>query len=138
MIAGLPRLLPNKGIRARDRPREPIPECGRPMRVMLIGLLLASLCGGAVKFTDATAVAGVKFTHNSGRAGKKWLPETMGSGAAFFDAEGDSWPDILLLNSKDWSPRGRKSFSALYRNNRNGTFTNITTGSGLDIEMYAM
>jgi hypothetical protein len=62
----------------------------------------------------------------------------MGSGCAFFDADGDGWPDILLLNSKDWSPRGRRSIAALYRNNRNGTFTNITVGSGLDIEMYAM
>jgi hypothetical protein len=62
----------------------------------------------------------------------------MGSGAAFFDADGDDWPDILLLNSKDWSPRGRRSFPALYRNNGNGTFTDITAGSGLNVEMYAM
>jgi hypothetical protein len=92
----------------------------------------------AVQFTDVTQAAGIKFTHNSGRAGKKYLPETMGSGAAFFDADGDHWPDILLLNSKDWSSRGRRSVSALYRNNRNGTFTNIIAGSGLDIELYAM
>jgi hypothetical protein len=91
-----------------------------------------------VRFTDVTATAGIKFTHNSGRAGKKWLPETLGSGCAFFDADGDGWLDILLVNSKDWSARGRRSFSALYRNNRNGTFTNVTAGSGLDVEMYAM
>jgi hypothetical protein len=89
-------------------------------------------------FTDVSKKAGIAFTHNSGRAGKKWLPETMGSGCAFFDADGDGWPDILLLNSKDWSPKGRRSLSALYRNNRNGTFSNITAGSGLDVEMYAM
>jgi hypothetical protein len=91
-----------------------------------------------VRFTDVTATAGIKFTHNSGRAGKKWLPETLGSGCAFFDADGDGWLDILLVNSKDWSARGRRSLSALYRNNRNGTFTNVTAGSGLDVEMYAM
>ncbi len=91
-----------------------------------------------IRFTDVTAQAGIRFTHNSGRAGKKWLPETMGSGCAFFDADGDGWADIVLLNSKDWTPRGRRSVGALYRNNRNGTFTNITAGSGLDIEMYAM
>jgi len=61
-----------------------------------------------------------------------------GRGRRFFDADGDSWPDILLINSKDWTPRGRKSLSALYRNNHDGTFTNITAGSGLDIEMYGM
>src|SRR5713226_4857050 len=91
-----------------------------------------------VKFTDITAASGINFTHNSGRAGKKFLPETLGAGGAFFDADGDGWPDILLLNSKDWTPRGRKSLSALYRNNHNGAFTNITAGSGLDVEMYAI
>jgi hypothetical protein len=89
-------------------------------------------------FTDVTAQAGIRFTHNSGRAGKKYLPETLGSGCAFFDADGDGWPDILLVNSKDWAPGKRKSLAALYRNNHNGTFTDITAGSGLDVEMYGM
>jgi hypothetical protein len=111
------------------------------MRYFLVPLLLmAVLFAGApaVKFTDITAKAGIQFTHNSGRAGKKWLPETMGAGCAFLDADGDGWPDILLINSKDFSPRGRRSLPALYRNNHNGTFTNITAGSGLDVEMYGM
>src|SRR5271169_5799490 len=98
----------------------------------------ARLPQSEVHFTDVTEQAGIRFTHNSGRAGKKFLPETLGAGCAFFDADGDGWPDILLLNGKDWSPRGRKSLSALYRNNHNGTFTNIIAGSGLDVEMYAM
>jgi hypothetical protein len=107
------------------------------MRLLLL-LLAATQLEAAVKFTDVTTAAGVRFTHNSGRAGKKFLPETMGSGAAFLDVDGDGWPDILLLNSKDFAPRGRRSLSALYKNNRNGTFTDITAGSGLDLEMYAM
>ncbi len=100
--------------------------------------MAATQSPSGLKFTDVTAQAGIRFTHNSGRAGKKYLPETLGSGCAFFDADGDGWPDILLINSKDWTPRGRKSLSALYRNNHNGTFTNITAGSGLDVEMYGM
>jgi hypothetical protein len=91
-----------------------------------------------VHFTDVTTSAGIKFHHNAGKAGQKYLPETMGSGVAFFDADGDGWPDILLINSKDWTPRGRKSLPALYRNNHDGTFTDITAGSGLDVEMYGM
>lgn len=105
----------------------------------LITLLLATLLYAApqpVIFTDITGKAGIQFTHNSGRAGKKFLPETMGSGCAFLDADGDGWPDILLINSKDFTPRGRKPLPALYHNNHNGTFTNITAGSGLDVEMY--
>src|SRR5438876_12179133 len=91
-----------------------------------------------VKFTDITAPSGIKFTHNSGRAGKKFLPQTLGAGGAFFDADGDGWLDILLINSKDWAPRGRKSYCALYHNNHNGTFTDVTAASGLNVEMYGM
>jgi hypothetical protein len=91
-----------------------------------------------IQFVDVTAKAGIRFTHNSGRTGKKWLPETMGSGVVVFDADGDHWPDVLLLNSKDLIPRGRRTISALYRNNRNGTFTDVTRGSGLEAEMYAL
>jgi len=91
-----------------------------------------------VRFTDVTAAAGIRFTHNAGRTGKKWLPETMGSGCAFFDADGDGWLDVLLINGKDLLPRGRGTTAALYRNNRDGTFTDITRGSWLDIEIYGM
>jgi hypothetical protein len=91
-----------------------------------------------VKFTDVTASAGIHFTHNAGRTGKKWLPETMGSGCAFLDADGDGWPDILLINGKDLIPKGRHTTAALYRNNHDGTFTDITRGSGLDIEIYGL
>jgi hypothetical protein len=105
--------------------------------VVVLGVTPSAAPTG-VTFTDISAAAGVKFTHNSGRAGQKFLPETLGSGAAFLDADGDGWPDILLVNSKDWAPKGRKSLSALYHNNGNGTFTNITAGSGLDVEMYGL
>jgi enediyne biosynthesis protein E4 len=101
-------------------------------------ILPAPAANDLVRFTDVTAAAGIKFLHNSGRAGKKWLPETMGSGCAFFDADGDGWLDILLINGKDWTPRGRRSTAALYRNNHNGTFTDITRASGLDIEIYGL
>ena len=91
-----------------------------------------------IQFTDVTQAAGIKFTHNAGRTGKKWLPETMGSGCAFFDADGDGWPDVLLINGKDLIPHGRATHAALYRNNHNGTFTDITAGSGLDVELYGI
>ena len=107
-------------------------------------MLLASLHGKAaesgaapVRFTDVTAAAGIRFTHNAGRTGKKWLPETMGSGVAFFDADGDGKLDALLLNGKDWIARGRHTTAALYKGN-GGTFTDITRGSGLDIEIHGM
>src|SRR5277367_2012667 len=96
--------------------------------VMFAGLLVFGAAKlvpppNAVVFTDITARAGIHFTHHNGGFGKKYLPETMGSGCAFVDLDGDGWPDILLLNGKDWTPHGRKYTSAFYRNNRNGTFT---------------
>src|SRR5215472_1120151 len=92
----------------------------------------------AIHFTDVTSAAGIHFTHNAGRTGKKWLPETMGSGVAFFDADGDGRPDILFVNGKDFTPKGRRTTAALYRNNGNGSFTDVTHGSGLDIEIHGM
>ena len=109
-----------------------------PALAGLILLLAAAVPPSSVRFTDITQSAGIRFKHNSGRAGKKYLPETLGSGAAFLDYDNDGWPDILLINSKDWTPRGRRSISALYHNNHDGTFTDVTAGSGLDVEMYGM
>ncbi len=111
--------------------------------IAVLALLAAVLLASApqappVHFTDVTARAGIRFVHNAGKTGKKWLPETMGSGCAFFDADGDGWPDILLINGKDWTPHGRRTTAALYRNNHDGTFTDITRGSGLDIEIYGL
>ncbi len=116
------------------------------MRLRLFSVVIAILAAVAVvaappagvKFTDITAAAGIKFVHNAGKTGKKYLPETLGAGCAFLDADGDGWPDVLLINGKDWTPKGRRTLCALYRNNRNGTFSNITAGSGLDVEMYGM
>ena len=89
--------------------------------------------------TDVTAAAGLDFHHNSGAYGGKLLPETLGSGCAFLDYDADGWQDILLINGMDWPGHQRqRSTLKLYRNNRNGTFTDVTRAAGLEIEMYGM
>ena len=103
-----------------------------------IAMMADQAPGITVQFTDVTAAAGIHFTHNAGRSGKKYLPETVGAGCAFFDFDGDGWPDILLINGKDFTPGGRKTTAALYHNNHNGTFTDVTKGSGLDVEIYGL
>jgi len=93
----------------------------------------------AVRFTDVTASAGLTFRHNTGAFGAKYLPETMGPGCAFLDYDGDGWLDILLINGQDWPGhvRGRSTMKLL-RNNRNGTFTDVTRAAGLDVALYGM
>ena len=94
---------------------------------------------GAIEFTDVTAQAGIRFKHNSGAFGKKYLPETIGSGCAFIDYDNDGWQDILLVNSSNWpEQKGAKSFPALYHNNKDGTFTNVTGPAGLALNMYGI
>lgn len=93
---------------------------------------------GGPTFKEVTAEAGIDFTHNSGRAGKKYLPETMGPGGAFVDLDGDGWLDIVLVNGRDWQPGKRRSLHAVYRNTRDGKFANVTAGSGLDVPMYGL
>ena len=94
---------------------------------------------GPISFTDVTAQAGIHFKHNSGAFGKKYLPETLGSGCAFLDYDNDGWQDILLINSTNWPGHaGAKSYLALYHNNRNGTFTDVTREAGLAVEMYGL
>ena len=116
---------------------------------VVVGLLWLTLAGSAtgvrlkpdatLTFTDITQPAGIRFRHNNGSFGKKYLPETLGSGAAFLDVDNDGWQDIFLVNSKNWPGHpGPASYSALYRNNHNGTFTDITRQAGLAVEMYGM
>ena len=89
--------------------------------------------------TDVTARAGVKFVHNNGAFGKKYLPETIGSGVILFDIDGDGWSDALFVNSTNWPGRGgSRTTAALYRNNHDGTFTDVTRGSGVDVELYGI
>jgi hypothetical protein len=92
-----------------------------------------------IQFRDVTQQAGIRFVHNNGAFGKKFLPETMGPGVAFIDYDNDGWPDVFLVNGMDWPGHVQKhSTPKLYHNNRDGTFTDVTHKAGLDIEMFGM
>jgi enediyne biosynthesis protein E4 len=91
------------------------------------------------RLVDVTTAAGLQFRHNNGAYGGKLLPETLGAGCAFLDYDADGWQDILLVNGMDWpGHRRQRSTLRLYRNNRNGTFSDVTRAAGLDVEMYGM
>lgn len=91
------------------------------------------------RLADVTAQSGIRFRHNNGAFGAKYLPETLGPGCAFLDYDRDGWLDILLVNGADWPGHRRaRSTLRLYRNNRNGSFTDVTERAGLAVEMYGM
>jgi hypothetical protein len=94
-----------------------------------------------VKFVDVTQAAGLRFTHRNGATGKKYLPETIGSGGAFLDFDNDGWLDVFLVNSTTWpgaASAGAKPTSALYRNNHDGTFADVTAKAGLAESYYGI
>jgi enediyne biosynthesis protein E4 len=108
-------------------------------RLRALGAAAAPTASPGLKFVDVTSSAGIQFQHNSGAFGGKFLPETLGSGCAFLDYDRDGWQDILLINGMDWpGHKQRRSTLRLYHNNGNGTFTDVTSRAGLDIEMYGM
>ena len=94
-----------------------------------------------VRFTDITALAGIRFEHFGGATGEKLLPETMGSGVAFFDFDQDGDADLFFANGASWSwtpaDSVKAAVPALYRND-GGHFEDVTVNSGLAIRMQGM
>src|SRR6266446_1154419 len=91
----------------------------------------------AIQFRDVTQTAGIRFIHNNGAFGKKYLPETMGPGCAFIDYDNDGWPDIVLVNGENWPGHAGPATSLqLYHNNHDGTFTDVTRKAGLAISRF--
>ena len=99
-------------------------------------LILPIVCAdlSPIQFIDVTEQAKIRFRHYNGAKGQYHLPETIGSGSAFFDYDNDGDPDLYLVNGSDWpdSRSTRVPTSALFRNNGDGTFTDVTTLAGID------
>ena len=121
-------------------PAVPVAQAPRPAPLPPpLPPILGTPAATAVTFTDVTASAGIHFRHNNGAFGRKYLPETMGSGIAFLDVDSDGWQDLFLVNATRFPGRqGTASYPALYRNNGNGTFSDITRAAGLHTELYGM
>ena len=86
-------------------------------------------------FTDVSAQAGLTSpTVYGGVDSNVYIVEAMGCGAAFLDYDNDGWLDILLLTGSRWKNAPRGATNRLYKNNRDGTFKDVTAGSGLGLE----
>ena len=112
----------------------------RDLGLLFLMTMLASMAGAqSVAFRDVTTQAGIRYRHNNGAFGKKYLPETMGPGAAFIDYDNDGYQDILITNGTDWPGRPKTaSTPKLYHNNGNGTFTDVTAKAGLNISLFGL
>jgi enediyne biosynthesis protein E4 len=100
------------------------------------------------QFADVTARSGVNFKHEASLTSEKYLPESMGAGVAMFDYDNDGYLDLFFVNGallRDPMPRGAapdksqpRFWNRLYRNNRDGTFTDVTDKAGLQGRLYGM
>ncbi len=107
--------------------------------VVLVPLGLSAQAPPAVRLTDVTTAAGISFTHNNGAFGKKYLPETLGAGAAFLDFDNDGRQDLFLVNGTNWPGQPKASTrSKLYRNTGAGRFVDVTERAGLSMDLYGM
>ena len=89
-----------------------------------------------INFVDIAERAGLTAkTEDGGDKNKRYIIETTGSGAAFFDFDNDGWPDIFLVNGSrlEGFPKGQEPTSHLYRNQHDGTFVDVTQSAGVGL-----
>lgn len=120
------------------RGRGPLPALATAALTIAGAISLGAFQPG-FRFVDITAKAGIRFEHATGASGRKYLPETLGSGVAVFDADTDGRQDVLLLSGMglDRAPAPGSTLR-LFRNKGQGTFEDVTAKSGLTVAMYAM
>jgi hypothetical protein len=140
------RMTPNPRRREHHRPS---PASKRFVRTLLLVLVLNTSSFipevhaqdarlGPIEFTNATAAAGIKFVHFKGNKGISINREEFGPGVCVADFDRDGWQDIYFVNGRDLYNRGISVSNALYRNNRDGTFTDVTEKAGVPGTGYGL
>ena len=92
-------------------------------------------------FEDVSEAAGIRFQHYDCVTEMQYIPENMGSGVAFIDFDNDGWPDVFLMQDGPIKPKGTEKdlpTHKFYRNNGDGTFTDVTTQVGLGHSGFGM
>ncbi len=106
---------------------------------LLIHILLCiQMASASVTFKDITQSAGIEFVHSSGHpTNKKCIIEAKGGSVALFDADGDGWLDIYFVNGNHFENKPQ-AVNQLYRNNQDGTFTDVTQDAGVGDDGWGM
>ncbi|MBI1839540.1 MAG: CRTAC1 family protein [Verrucomicrobia bacterium] len=124
-------------VKSRSAPK------GKPRITVITAPVVAEKRGEeapTIRFTDITAASGIRFVHNNGAQGEKLLPETMGSGVAFLDYDGDGDQDLLFVNSTWWPGKAPSkeppTSPALYQNDGKGNFKDVTAEAGLNRSFF--
>ena len=101
--------------------------------VLSVVAVLSVRADTGIQFVDVTQEAGIHWKHTDGRSGQKYFMETLGSGAAFFDYDADGDPDLYFVNGAPLPGYVAQAVptNCLYRNNGDGTFTDVTEESGV-------
>ena len=113
-------------------------------RRQMMSLLAASVPGrgaSAPLFEEVPAsVSGINWVHDNAMSPEHYLPEALGPGCAFLDYDNDGWMDIYLINSgpSDFFKPDKPLRNALYKNNRDGTFTDVTEKAGVSGGTFGM
>ncbi len=107
--------------------------------IIIAAILTPSSAQETVHFKDVTYESGIRFRHFLGRSGKRYILETVGSGCAFFDYDNDGYLDIYFVNGASLpGSRQIEAKNALYRNNGDGTFTDVTETAGVGDKGYGI
>ena len=115
--------------------------CGKPSPAASSRAATAPARGGApgAWFVEAAEARGLRFDHRNGAAGRYFMPESMVGGGALFDMDSDGDLDVYLVQSGSLlEPPNRRPPNQLFRNRGDGTFEDVTAGSGADDRGYGM
>jgi hypothetical protein len=134
-------MSPNPTRGQHPRPRS-VSYCSVPV-LLLVLILISGLAAqdarpGPIEFTNVAAAAGIQFVHFKGNKGISINREEFGPGVCVADFDGDGWQDIYFVNGRDLYNRGISVNNALYRNNHDGTFTDITEKAGVPGTGYGL
>jgi hypothetical protein len=115
-------------------------QAAAALAVVTAGAIVSGADAPLPQFVDIARQAGVAFHHTNGASAEKHLVETMGSGAVFFDYDGDGWVDLFLVDSGSIADPAvdRRARHRLYHNRGNGTFEDVTERSGIQHHGYGM